>query len=264
MYAWENDAGAYITEPFTPFRLPSDWPDRPSPATPLTLDSSWLFVGQHGATSLICPIEKGAIPAITVGHGTDAMHPHSRIPFVQVLLMLTMGHLPTRPWHLDGPTMYAWENDAGAYITEPFTPFCLPSDWPDRPSPATPLTLDSSLLFVGQHGATSLICPIEKGAIPAITVGHGTAAMHPHSRIPFVQVLLMLTMGHLPTRPWHLDGPTMYAWENDAGAYITEPFTPFLPAFRLAGSPFTGNAANAGFFVAVRRTTRGHFTYLPD
>ncbi|KAL1420802.1 hypothetical protein MTO96_023795 [Rhipicephalus appendiculatus] len=343
MYAWENDAGAYITEPFTPFLLPSDWPDRPSPATPLMLDASWLFVRQHGATSLICPIEKGVIPAITVGHGTAAMHPHSRIPFVQVLLMLTMGHLPTRPWHLDGLTMYAWENDAGAYITEPFTPFLLPSDWPDRPSPATPLMLDASWLFVRQHGATSLICPIEKGVIPAITVGHGTAAMHPHSRIPFVQVLLMLTMGHLPTRPWHLDGLTMYAWENDAGAYITEPFTPFLlpsdwpdrpspatplmldaswlfvgqhgatslicpiekgaadaydgasthstvasgwtydvrlgerrwglhhgtvyalpPAFRLAGSPFTGNTANAGCFVAVRRTTRGHVTYLPD
>ncbi|KAL1436271.1 hypothetical protein MTO96_049786 [Rhipicephalus appendiculatus] len=36
------------------------------------------------------------------------------------------------------------------------------------------------------------------------------------------------------------------------------------PAFRLAGSPFTGNSANAGCFGAVRRTTRGRVTYLPD
>ncbi|KAL1424208.1 hypothetical protein MTO96_020419 [Rhipicephalus appendiculatus] len=53
----------------------------------------------------------------------------------------------------------------------------------------------------------------------------------------------------LGERRWGLHHGTVYA---------------LPPAFRLAGSPFTGNAANAGFFVAVRRTTRGHFTYLPD
>ncbi|KAL1477122.1 hypothetical protein MTO96_035999 [Rhipicephalus appendiculatus] len=94
-------------------------------------------------------------------------------------------------------------------------------------------------------------------------VGHGTVSMHPHSRIPFVQVLLMLTMRH-PTRLWHVDGPSMYAWESNTGGLHHGTVYAFPPAFRLAGSLFTGNAANAGCFVAVRRSTRGHVTYLPD
>ncbi|KAL1468414.1 hypothetical protein MTO96_041499, partial [Rhipicephalus appendiculatus] len=53
----------------------------------------------------------------------------------------------------------------------------------------------------------------------------------------------------LGERRWGLHHGTVYA---------------FPPALRLAGSPFTGNAANAGCFVAIRRSTRGHFTYLPD
>ncbi|KAL1473475.1 hypothetical protein MTO96_038638 [Rhipicephalus appendiculatus] len=156
----KNGTEDYITKPLPPFCRPSDWPHRPPLPTPLKLEASALFVRQHGATSLICPVDKGVIPAIDVEHGTTAMHQRQRIPLVQVLLMLIMGQLPTRPWNFHGPTTYAWKKDVGAYTTKRFTPFRMPSDWPHRPSPPTQLMLDVSVLLVSQHGATSLICPI--------------------------------------------------------------------------------------------------------
>ncbi|KAH7949192.1 hypothetical protein HPB49_006239 [Dermacentor silvarum] len=75
-------------------------------------------------------------------------------------------------------------NDTRASITEPFATCCPPLGSLHHIASSTQ---EASAVFVGQHGAMSLIWPLEKGRIPADTVGHDTAAMHPYSRRTLVQ-----------------------------------------------------------------------------
>ncbi|XP_065292822.1 uncharacterized protein [Dermacentor albipictus] len=160
-----------------------------------------MFVGQQGATSLIWPLEKGGIPADTVCHDTAAMHPYSRRTLVQVLLLLFLDNLPSRPRCLDGPMMNVWMNDTSAFITEPSADCCPPLGCLHHI--ASP-TLEATTMFVGQQGATSLIWPLEKGGIPADTVCHDTAAMHPYSRRTLVQERLIAPPQELRHTPWPL------------------------------------------------------------
>ncbi|XP_077504063.1 uncharacterized protein LOC144114300 isoform X2 [Amblyomma americanum] len=102
-----------------------------------------------------------------------------------VLLLLFLGQLTSRRYCLDGPKMNVWESGVAAFFTEPVDAYSLPTDWPRYPSP---LTLEATSQFVEQHGAMSPIQLLEKGVIPADTVGHDTAAMHPYSRMLLVQL----------------------------------------------------------------------------